>query len=122
MLMHLRTVAIGLLLLAGFAGALAGERGFFGLSLAVELEVSTANPTLREVKVVKVLTASPAAEAGIQRGDLIVEVEGRPIAGASAVEMQAMQRDVGQPLRLSVQRGKAAPFPVTLIAVVARPE
>ena len=122
--MHLRTVAIGLLLLAGFAsGAFAGERGFVGLSLAVELEVSTANPTLREVKVVKVLTASPAAEAGIQRGDLIVEVEGHPIAGASALELQAMmQRDVGQPLRLSIQRGKAAPFPVTLIAVVGRAE
>jgi len=124
MLIRRRAVVAGLLLLAGCASAaIAGERGFFGLSLAVELDGSTTSPTLREVKVVKVLTASPAAEAGIQRGDLIVEVEGRQVTGASALELQAlMQRDVGQPLRLTIQRGKAAPIGVTMTAVVARPE
>jgi len=124
MLIRLRAVVAGLLLLAGCAStAIAGERGFFGLSLAVELDGSTTSPTLREVKVVKVLTASPAAQAGIQRGDLIVEVEGRQVTGASALELQAlMQRDVGQPLRLTIQRGKAVPIGVTMTAVVARPE
>ena len=115
---------VALLLLAAMAAAAAaGERGFFGLSLEVELAGSPSNPTLREVKVVKVLTDSPAASAGIQRGDLIVEVEGRQVAAAKALELQAlMRRDVGQALRMRIQRGDAAPFAVTLIATVGRPE
>jgi len=124
LMLRLPVVALVVLLLAGTAlGALAGERGFFGLSLAVELDGASTSPSLRELKVVKVLTASPAASAGIQRGDLIVEVEGHPVAGAKALDLQAlMQREVGQPLRLRVQRGTAEPFSVTLIAVVGRPE
>jgi len=116
-------VFAALVLLSTACGALAGERGFFGLSLAVELDGPATSPILRELKVVKVLTASPAANAGIQRGDLIVEVEGRPVAGAKAFDLQPlMQREVGQPLRLRVQRGTAEPFLVTLTAVAGRPE
>jgi len=124
LMLRLPVVVFAALLLLGTAcGALAGERGFFGLSLAVELDGPATSPILRELKVVKVLTASPAANAGIQRGDLIVEVEGRPVAGAKAFDLQPlMQREVGQPLRLRVQRGTAEPFSVTLIAVVGRPE
>jgi C-terminal processing protease CtpA/Prc len=117
-----RMIAALLLLGAPLAWVVAAEKGFFGLSLEVALD-GAVYPTLREVKVVKVLTASPAANAGLQRGDLIVEVEGHPVAGAKASELQALiQREVGQPLRLRVQRGNMEPFTVTLIAVVARPE
>ena len=119
---RLRSVVIALLLLVAPLCASTAEKGFFGLSLSVELDGST-NPTLREVKIVKVLTASPAANAGLQRGDLIVAVEGRKVVGANAQELQGlMQREIGQPLRLLIQRGGAEPFPVTLIAVVGRPE
>jgi S1-C subfamily serine protease len=119
--MRVARLFAALLVLVATAGA--AERGFFGLSLAIELDGSAVNPTLREVKVVKVLTASPAANGGIQRGDLIIEVEGHPVMGARALELQGlMQRQVGQALRLRIQRGSAEPFPVTLIAVVGRPE
>jgi len=118
-----RTLLLIVLLLAFAAGVAAGERGFFGLSLSVELDGAATGPTLREVKIVKVLTASPAANAGLQRGDLIVEVDGHAVVGAKAADMQGlMQRDVGQPLRLRIRRGTAEPFEVTLVAVVARPE
>jgi C-terminal processing protease CtpA/Prc len=118
---HFLLLATLLLALAGTVYA--GEKGFFGLSLAVELDGTPASPTLREVKVVKVLIASPAANAGIQRGDLIVEVEGRTVAGSNAYELEKlMKRDVGEPLRLRLQRGSAEPYSVTLVAIVGRPE
>jgi len=120
---RLLSVVIALLLLVAPPAGSAAEKGFFGLSLSVELDGSETNPTLREVKIVKVLTASPGANAGLQRGDLIVAVEGRKVAGVSALELQGlMQREIGQPLRLLIQRGSAEPFAVTLIAVVGRPE
>jgi C-terminal processing protease CtpA/Prc len=123
LILRLLFVAIALLLLAISPAARASEKGFFGLSLSLELDGSETKPTLREVKIVKVLNASPAANAGLQRGDLIVAVEGRNVAGANALELQGlMQREIGQPLRLLIQRGSAEPFVVTLIAVVARPE
>jgi C-terminal processing protease CtpA/Prc len=123
-MLTVRLPALALVLLLAVAlGAIAGGRGFFGFSLAVELDGSATNPLLRKVKVVKVLTASPAANAGIQRGDVIVEVEGRAVAGGKALELQSlMRREVGPPLRLRVQRGSAEPFSVTLVADVARPE
>ena len=118
---RLRVVSLLLIATLGCV-ALAGERGSFGLTLDIDLD-GVIDPRLREVKVVNVLTASPAANGGIQRGDRIVEVEGHQIAGAKALELQGlMQREVGQPLRLRVQRGDAEPFSVTLIAVVRRPE
>jgi putative serine protease PepD len=123
LILRLLSIVIAFVLLAAPPGASTAEKGFFGLSLSVELDGSQTNPTLREVKIVKVLTASPAANAGLQRGDLIVAVEGRKVVGANAQELQGlMQRDIGQPLRLLIQRGNAEPFPVTLIAVVGRPE
>ena len=118
-----RSLFAALLLAIAAAAALAGEKGFFGLSLSVELAGPATSPILRELKVVKVLTESPAAKAGIERGDLIVEVEGKRVSGANALEFSSlMQREVGEPLRLLIQRGKAEPFSVTLIAVVGRPE
>jgi C-terminal processing protease CtpA/Prc len=119
-----RTLLTVLLALAALpAAAVAAGKGFFGLSLAVELDGAPANPTLRAVRIVKVLTASPAANAGLRRGDSIIAVEDRLLIGVNAAELDSlMQREVGQPLRLRVQRGDAEPFSVTLIADVARPE
>ena len=123
MLKRLCRALCALLLLGVLAPAGAGEKGFLGLSLEVELEGTLASPLLREAKVVKVLSASPAANAGIQRGDRIVEVEGRAVAGANAYELQKlMQREVGEPLRMRLARGSAEPFDVTLIPGVARPQ
>jgi len=101
----------------------AAGAGFFGLSLAVELDGAQTNPTLRAVRIVKVLTASPAANAGLRRGDAILAIEDRLLLGVEAVELGTLlRREVGQPLRLRIQRGNAEPFSVTLIAEVARPE
>ena len=123
MLRRTFTAVCAALCVAGAGTVRADEKGFFGLSLAVELDGTPQAPTLREAKVVKVLTGSPAAGAGIQRGDVIVEVEGRAIVGGNAYEFdRLMKKNVGEPLRLRLQRGSAAPYAVTLVAVIGRPE
>ena len=48
---------------------------------------------------------SPAAEAGVQAGDLIVAVDGNPIADAPAL-MDAVSAAGEGPLRLTVRRGE----------------
>ena len=125
MLMALRRVLlVAMLAVAALpATALAAGAGFVGLSLAVELDGAQTNPTLRAVRIAKVLTASPAANAGLQRGDAILAIDDRLLLGVEAAELGTlMHREVGQPLRLRIKRGDTEPFSVTLIAAVARPE
>ncbi len=83
----------------------AGENGYLGISIQAEGEGAFWNPTIKSVKVAKVGPGSPAEAAGIAVGDSIVEIEGRPVAGAKASDLRPyMQREVGQQLRLVVRR------------------
>ena len=54
----------------------------------------------------QVLPGDPAAKAGMRAGDLVKEVNGRPISGSDAL-LQAIAASGGQPLRVLVRRGKA---------------
>jgi len=89
---------VALLVLACAVSALGAERwGWFGIrirdlsetemeDLAVKLGVGEGYGVL----VSEVLKDAPAAESGLRQGDLIVEIDGRPI-----VETRALQRVVG---------------------------
>lgn len=50
--------------------------------------------------------AGPAADANLRPGDLIIEINGQPIAKASAFRQIAARAKKGQTLRLLVQRGE----------------
>ncbi len=65
------------------------------------------SPVLERLKVAKVRPGSPAAAAGLLPGDLITEINGRPVVGAPAREMagEFKNMQVGQKLRLKVKRG-----------------
>ncbi len=53
----------------------------------------------------KVLPDSPAAQAGLKPGDLILAIDGRPIS--SWQELNAMiKKSAGRPLRLTIKRGE----------------
>jgi C-terminal processing protease CtpA/Prc len=96
----------------------AGERGFFGFSLAVASEGFSFNPVLKSIKVAKVTPDSPAAQAGLKDGDEIIEVAGRTVAGSKAKEMMALaQKEVGQSLQLKVKRPEGETRALTLVAV-----
>lgn len=89
----------------GLSVAVAAGSGYLGLALAVNGEGFFLNPTIRSIKVQKVNAGSPAARAGIAEGDEIVEVEGRPVAGAKARDLQPyVERNVGETVRLTVRK------------------
>lgn len=95
----------------------ADDKGWFGLSFAVESEGFSLNPTLTSVMIDSVKPASPAATAGLQVGDAIVSAQGIAVAGRKAdVSKQAVNRKVGETLRLVIVRGAAKPREVTLVA------
>ena len=54
----------------------------------------------------KVLPGSPAEEAGLKRGDLVVDIAGQPVRNPSALLQQVEKSQVGQPLVLRVVRAQ----------------
>ncbi len=100
----------------------AGEKGWFGLEVGVEIEGFSFNPTLHAARIAKVLPSSPAAAAGLTAGDLIVEIQGFVIPGAKARDLKAaMHQAVGESLRLKVRHGTVEPRSLILVAI-AKPE
>jgi S1-C subfamily serine protease len=59
----------------------------------------------RALEVVQLLEPSPAAKAGVRPGDLIVELDGRPIEGVGDLQRLLVGELVGRPCRLRVARG-----------------
>jgi S1-C subfamily serine protease len=61
-------------------------------------------PEVNGILVVKVLPGSPAREAGLRRGDVIVKVNGKPTRDGG--ELQALVEDagIGKPLAMTVRR------------------
>ena len=53
---------------------------------------------------------SPAAEAGLQPGDIIVEVDRRPVADVKALQHTIAQHTVDDTLLLLVDRGGTTVF------------
>jgi len=54
----------------------------------------------------KVLPESPAEDAGLKRGDLVVEIAGQPVRNPSALLQQVEKARVGQPIPLRVVRAQ----------------
>jgi S1-C subfamily serine protease len=57
------------------------------------------------VEVLSVEPSGPAGRAGLRDGDLIVAVEGRPVAGVDDLHRFLAEWPVGEPARLGVVRG-----------------
>ncbi|HEY9888174.1 MAG TPA: PDZ domain-containing protein, partial [Candidatus Obscuribacterales bacterium] len=48
---------------------------------------------------------TPAAEAGLRRGDIVLEIDGQAVTSADGLQQKVEGSKVGQSLRLKVQRG-----------------
>jgi S1-C subfamily serine protease len=70
-------------------------RGFFGF----ELEGKE-----KAVYVAKVLKKSPAAEAGLQKGDRILQAQGKEVTAIDGVLQQASKLTAGKTLSLTIER------------------
>ncbi len=62
-------------------------------------------PEINGVFVMQVIPNSPAASAGIRRGDIIVQVDGKPITSAEQLQNLVEDSRLGQVLQVKVQRG-----------------
>ncbi|WP_392533713.1 HhoA/HhoB/HtrA family serine endopeptidase [Nostoc sp. C117] len=62
-------------------------------------------PEVNGVVVIQVVPNSPAASAGIRRGDVIVQVDGQPITSAEQLQNFVEESRLGQILKVKVQRG-----------------
>jgi S1-C subfamily serine protease len=62
-------------------------------------------PEINGVLVMRVIPNSPAASGGIRRGDVILQIDGRPITTADQLQNSVEESQLGQVLKLKVQRG-----------------
>ena len=82
-----------------------GEFGGLGIEVTMENGV---------VKVVSPIDETPAARAGVQAGDLIVEIDGQQVMGLSLNDaVEKMRGRVGTPITLTIVR-TGAPEPLRL--------
>jgi len=117
---RLQIIFIGLLMIIASGCAMAGEKGYLGISLSVDGDGFFLNPTLKTVKIDKVIANGPAAKAGIEAGDLLLEVEGKKVVGSKSRDMLPyMNREVGQTVHLAVQKSSGE---VRQFEVVAGPK
>ncbi|MDX2242648.1 MAG: PDZ domain-containing protein, partial [Leptolyngbyaceae cyanobacterium bins.302] len=57
------------------------------------------------VVVIRVLQNTPAERAGLRRGDVITEIDGQAVSTAEQLQQVVEKSQVGQTLKLQVQRG-----------------
>jgi len=84
-------------------------RGEFG---GLGIEVTMENGL---IKVVSPIDDTPAAKAGIQPNDLIVQLDNDPVQGMTLQQaVEKMRGPVKSPIRLTIKRANKDPFEVTL--------
>jgi S1-C subfamily serine protease len=62
-------------------------------------------PEVKGVVVVRVLPNTPAEKAGLRRGDVVTNIDGQAIATAEQLQQLVENSQIGQTLKLQVQRG-----------------
>jgi putative serine protease PepD len=90
------------------------EHAFLGVTLA-DATATADGVTRRGAEVQEVTEGSPAAEAGIRSGDVIVEIDGHAVGGAESLTAFVRERAAGAESTLTVVRdGKTTELDVTL--------
>lgn len=64
--------------------------------------------TLEGLSVTSIIGNGPAAKAGVQRGDLVVRIHGKPVASSEDASAALGETDAGQQVTLDLLRGGAA--------------
>ena len=62
-------------------------------------------PEVNGVLVVRVVPESPAAAAGLRRGDVIVQIEGQKVTKAEQLQSLVEDTEIGQALQIKIRRG-----------------
>jgi carboxyl-terminal processing protease len=89
-----------------------GEFGGLGIEVTMENGV---------VKVVSPIDDTPAARAGVQPGDFIIELDGQAVMGLTLNQaVDKMRGPVNSTIELTLQRGDQEPFKVKLARAVIK--
>ncbi len=107
------------LLLARPAGAvdIDPNRGRLGFTVYVEVDGSYVTPILKSVRVQEIEPGSPAEASGLQVEDVILQVQGKPLAGANARDVVGIvQVPPGERLHLLVRSVDGVERRVTIVA------
>jgi serine protease Do len=81
------------------------RRSYLGIQIGpIDQERGERLGQSRAVEVNGVTPNSPAAEAGLVRGDVILNVDGKPVAGVSALQSAIEFAPVDRPLTLAIDR------------------
>ena len=87
-----------------------GKFGGLGIEVGMEDEV---------VKVIAPIEDTPAAAAGLASGDLIVQIDDKPVRGMTLSDaVEKMRGPVGTKVKLVVVRGEEAPFDLEITRAV----
>src|SRR3954467_9249861 len=93
----------------GISDVTPDEAKFFNVKTAIGAVVSQVEPD------------SPASKAGLKTGDVITELNGKPVNDAGELQVEVGQKQPGTKIDLTVMRdGKSTQVPVTLVAMGAR--
>ncbi len=85
---------------------------FGGLGIEVTMEDGF-------VRVVSPIDGTPAFKSGVQAGDLITHLDGKPVQGLSLSEaVKLMRGEVGTEIKLTIRRVSTQPFDVTITRAV----
>ncbi|MBI3526139.1 MAG: PDZ domain-containing protein [Betaproteobacteria bacterium] len=115
----MKQILLALLLFAAMSLANAGsERGWFGVGFNIEGEGVFWDPTLQSITIETVIPGSPSAAAGLAKGDEVLEIEGRPIAGRKGKEVRAVlqSKAPGDKLIVKLKRPNGDLYIATLVA------
>jgi C-terminal processing protease CtpA/Prc len=108
---------LGLLVHPATAVEIDPNRGRLGFTVYVEVDGSYAKPILKSVRVQEIEPGSPAEVGGLKVEDLILQAQGKPLAGADAREVASMvQVPPGRKLHLVVRSTDGAQRHVTIVA------
>jgi C-terminal processing protease CtpA/Prc len=69
------------------------------------LQFITESPSFKTVTILRVLTDSPAADAGLRQGDEIVSIGGRPVTEFKLATLREMLRQPDRRFELQIRRG-----------------
>lgn len=96
------------------AYALFGHKALLGIEMQ-----DAADGTSKGVRVVKVVYGSAAQQAGLTAGDIIVAIDGQPVANSQELASQVGSRSAGQNVQLDLLRSGS---PLKLAATLVGPD
>jgi serine protease Do len=76
-----------------------GDAAFLGVSMAEETEHPEGG-----ARITRVVPESPAAEAGLEKGDIVIALDGEPIRGPQRLGKRVAEHEPGDRIRLDVLR------------------